>query len=264
MFDMKKLSKLAAVTLSATLMFGSVAQAAGGGTKIPHQDWSFSGPFGVYEHASIQRGFQVFKEVCSSCHSLDLIAFRNLQDVGFSEAEVKAIAAESTVMAEPNEDGEVLERDAKPSDFWPGPFANEQEAVAAHGTMPPDLSLMAKARVGGPDYIYALLTGYAAPTADDHLHDDAPEEGKHNVYFPGHVLAMAQPLYDGQVDYVDGTPNTLDQMSKDVSHFLMWAAEPNLDQRKSMGIKVMLFLLALTFITFLAYRRVARRVKDDH
>ena len=255
MFSMKKITGLAAVALSATLVLGSTAFAAGDGVKIPKQDWSFNGPFGVFDRAAQQRGFQVFNEVCSGCHALDFVAFRNLQDIGFSAAETKAIAAESTVMAEPNEEGEVLERPAKPSDFWPNPYANAQAAAAINGgKAPPDLSLMAKARKGGPDYIYALLTGYEE-------HEGTPEGLHYNKYFPGHYIAMAEPLTDGAVDYIDGTPNTLPQMASDVTQFLMWTAEPKMEDRKVLGIKVMLFLLALTVITYLAYRRVARRVK---
>lgn len=254
MFEMKKTLKLAAAALTATVIASTTVLAAGGAVKLPTQDWSFDGPFGVFDRASQQRGFQVFKEVCSSCHSLDYIAFRNLQDLGFSEAEVKAIAAESEVAAEPNDEGEIVDRPAKPSDFWPAPYANAKEAASVNGgKAPPDLSLMAKARKGGPDYIYAIMTGYEE-------HDGTPEGLHYNKYFPGHYIAMGAPLSDGQVDYVDGTPNTVEQMSRDVSHFLMWAAEPKLEDRKTLGVRVMLFLLALTFIAFLAYRRVSKKV----
>ena len=255
MFEMKKTVKLASAAVAALFMTVSVASAAGNAPKAPKQDWSFNGPFGVFDRGAQQRGFQVFQEVCSSCHALDYIAFRNLQDIGFSEDEVKAIAAEYQVAAEPNDEGEIVDRAAKPSDFWPAPYANAKEAASVNGgKAPPDLSLMAKARVGGADYIYALMTGYEE-------RDDTPDGLHYNEYYPGHYIAMAAPLSDGQVDYVDGTPNTVEQMSKDVSHFLMWAAEPKLEDRKVLGVKVILFLLVLTLITFLAYRRVSKKVK---
>jgi ubiquinol-cytochrome c reductase cytochrome c1 subunit len=255
MSKMNKTFKLVTAAFAAMVVSTSAAFAAGDLVKAPKQDWSFNGPFGVFDRASQQRGFQVFQEVCASCHSLEYIAFRNLTDIGFSADEAKAVAAEYQVPSEPNDEGEIVDRAAKPSDFWPSPYANAKEAAATNnGKAPPDLSLMAKARVGGADYIYGLLTGY-----EDH--EGTPENLHYNKYFPGHYIAMAAPLSDGAVDYVDGTPNTVEQMAKDVSHFLMWAAEPKLEDRKSLGVRVMLFLLVLTFITFLAYRRVSKKVK---
>ncbi len=232
------------------------AFAAGDAVKLPSYDWSFEGVFGTYDKASMQRGLQVYKDVCAGCHSLDLVAMRNLLDLGYSADEVKAFAADYTVEDGPNGEGEMFERAGKPSDYFPNPFPNEQAAAASNsGKAPPDLSLMAKARVGGPTYIRALLTGY----------EDTPEgldieDGMYNKYFPGHQIAMASPLYEEAVEYSDGTPATIDQMAADVSHFLMWAAEPKLEARKSTGIKVMIFLIIFTLVMYAAKRKVFAKV----
>ena len=220
--------------------------------------WSFDGHFGTFDRAAIQRGFQVYREVCASCHGMSRIAFRNLQEVGFSEAEVKTLAAEYSYQALDGE-GEEIERPGKPSDRLPSPFANEDAARAANnGAYPPDLSLMVKARHDGANYTYSLLTGY----------EDAPEgfglgEGMHyNPYFEGRQIAMAPPLImDDQVAYEDGTAATIDQMAKDVVIFMQWAAEPEMEARKSMGIKVLLFLLIFTGFFIIAKKRIWKDVK---
>ncbi len=232
------------------------AFAAGDAVKLPSYDWSFEGVFGTYDKASMQRGLLVYKEVCSGCHSLDLVAMRNLLDLGYNADEVKAFAAEYTVEDGPNDEGEMFERDGKPSDHFPAPFPNEKAAAASNGgKAPPDLSLMGKARVGGPTYIRALLTGYT----------DAPEgfdagDLNYNTYFPGHLIGMAAPLFEDGVEYSDGTPATVEQMAADVSHFLMWAAEPKLEARKSTGIKVMIFLIIFTLVMYAAKRKVFAKV----
>ncbi len=243
----------AAVVAASLLGSATAAIAAGPSIPVPSQNWSFSGVFGTFDRAAAQRGFQVYKEICAGCHSLDYIHFRNLADLGFSEAEVKAIAAEYDVPAAPNEEGEIEDRPARPSDRWPNPFPNANAARAANGgALPPDLSLIVEARGGGADYLYALLTGY----------DEVPEgtevgEGmSYNTYYPGHQIAMAQPLYGDDVEYADGTAATLEQHAADVTTFLTWAAEPNLEQRRQMGVTVILFLLVLTGLLYASKRKI--------
>lgn len=272
---------LSVLALAGMVIGGSAGLAAAaeeGGT--PHyplkppveEDWSFAGPFGTYDRGQLQRGLKVYKEVCAACHSMDLVAFRTLQDLGYSPAQVQALAAEYTVQDGPNADGEMFERPAIPSDYFPSPFPNPEAAAAANGgAAPPDFSLIAKARgvtrgfptfvfdiftqyaEGGPDYIHSLLTGY----------EDPPEgvevaEGTHyNPYFiAGSALAMAPPLSDDQVTYDDGAPQTVDQYSRDVSAFLMWAAEPHMEARKKTGFSVMVFLVLFAGLVWATKRRV--------
>ncbi len=219
----------------------------------PARDWSFSGVFGQFKRADMQRGLQVYREVCSGCHSLRLIHFRNLAALGYDEDEVKAIAVEFTVIDGPDDEGEMFERPGRPADRFPSPFANDKAAAAANnGAVPPDLSLMAKARDDGPNYIHALLTGYEEPPADIEVIEGA----NYNPYFPGSQIAMAAPLFEDAVEYADGTPATVEQMAADVTTFLMWAAEPTLEERKRMGIKVMLFLLVFTGVLYAVKRKV--------
>lgn len=241
---------------AALLLMGMVsapALAAGDVVAPPKIKWSFDGFTGTFDRPSLQRGFQVYKEVCAACHSMDYIAYRNLQDIGLSELEVKALAAQIMVEDGPNDEGEMFERAGLPSDYFKAPYPNEQAARAVNnGAFPPDLSLMAKARVGGADYLHALLMGY----------EDAPEGfelGKgmyYNKYFAGHQIAMPKPLSDGMVTYADGTESTVDQMSRDVTEFLMWAAEPKLEARKQMGLKVMLFLAVFAGVMYGVKRKV--------
>jgi len=259
----------------AAILAVGVAQTAWAaeGPKPPKQDWSFSGIFGTFDAAARQRGLQVYREVCSACHSLDFIAFRDLADLGYSEDEVKAIAAQYSVVDGPNDEGEMFEREGRPYDYFPAPFANKKAAAAANGgAVPPDLSLMTKARDGGPDYLYALLTGYAEVPDDwqtdpafSYLKEEFESQGREfemidglsfNHYFPGHQIAMAAPLSEGVVEYEDGTEASVEQMAHDVTTFLMWAAEPNLEARKSMGINVMLFLFFFTGVMYAAKRKI--------
>ncbi|UVK40949.1 cytochrome c1 [Mesorhizobium sp. AR10] len=236
-------------------------------------DWSFAGPFGTYDKAQLQRGLKVYKEVCAACHSMNLVAFRTLEDLGYSEAQVKALSAEYTVQDGPNDAGDMFERPGKPSDHFPAPFPNEQAAAAANGgAAPPDMSLLAKARgvvrgfpqfvfdiftqyaQGGPDYIHSLLTGYdEQPPAGMVI----PEGTHYNPYFMSGVsLTMPKPLSDGQVTYDDGSPQTVDQYSRDVSAFLMWAAEPHMEDRKKTGFRVLVFLLLFGALVYLTKRKV--------
>lgn len=240
--------------------------------KPKQMDWSFAGPFGKYDKAQLQRGLKVYTEVCSACHSMNLVAFRTLEDLGYSEAQVKAFAANYEVTDGPNADGEMFTRKAVPSDHFPSPFPNKEAAAAANGgAAPPDFSLIAKARgvtrgfptfvfdiftqyqQGGPDYIHALLTGYQEPPEGVEV-----AEGTHyNPYFiAGQALAMAQPISDGQVTYDDGAPETLEQYSQDVAAFLMWAAEPHLEDRKRTGFMVMVFLAIFTALIYLTKKSV--------
>ncbi len=228
------------------------AEAAEGAVP-PAQDWPFSGIFGTYDRAATQRGFQVYKEVCASCHGMRLLSYRNLQQLGFSEAEVQAIAAQYQVQDGPDDEGTMFERPARPSDRFVSPFPNEQAARAANnGAYPPDMSVLAKARAHGPDYIYAMLTGYHEPPPNVTL-----MAGMHyNEYFPGHQIAMPNMLSDGGVTYMDGTEATVRQQSWDVTNFLMWAAEPHMEDRKQMGIRVVLFLLIFTGLMYAVKRKI--------
>lgn len=254
-FAMNKLVPFSAgLALATGLILGSSAVQAAEGAKIPSYDWSFDGIFGEYDRGALQRGLQVYREVCAGCHSLDLVRFRNLADLGYNEEEIKAFAAEATVIDGPDDEGEMFERPGLPKDPFPAPFPNEKAAAASNGgAVPPDLSLMAKARIGGPNYLRALLTGYE---------DEAPEskeilEGlNYNHYFPGNQIAMAPPLFEDGVEYADGTPATVDQLAADVTHFLMWAAEPKMELRKSLGIKAMLFLVLLTGLFYAVKKKV--------
>jgi ubiquinol-cytochrome c reductase cytochrome c1 subunit len=237
----------------------------------PRREWSFAGPFGRYDQAQLQRGFQVYREVCSNCHSLELVAFRNLADPGgpgFSEAQVKALAATYKIKDGPNDAGEMFERPGRPSDYFPWNFPNEQAAKAALGAAPPDMSLLAKARTyergfplflidpfiqyqeQGADYIDALLNGY---TNDNDLN--------WNEYFPGHKIAMPKPLSDGFVDYADGSPKTVQQYAKDASAFLMWAAEPKLEERKRLGFRVLVFLIVYAGMLLVVKKKIWYRAE---
>lgn len=255
---------IAAIGLSAA------AVAAEGEQHAPENHaWSFEGPFGTYDDHAVQRGFQIYQEVCSSCHSMNLMRFRNLgQHGGPFEAEefpnpndnpiVMQIAAGYQVEDGPNEDGDMFMRDGLPSDAFPAPFANEQQARASNGgAYPPDLSLIVKARSGGADYVRSLLLGYEEAPHDAHL---SPGQ-YYNAYFPGGAIAMAPPLMDDIVSYTDGTPATLEQMAEDVATFLTWAGDPHMEARKQMGAMVLIYLFIFAVLVYLAYRQVWRNVK---
>ena len=234
-----------------------VAFSAGEKIYYPKQQWSFSGITGTFDRASQQRGLQVYKEVCSGCHGLRLLAYRNLKSIGYNDDEIKAFASENNVNAI-NDDGETVERPARPSDKFVSPYPNEQAArVANGGAYPPDLSLIVKARADGANYLHALLTGYVDAPAEKKV----PDGMYYNKYYPGNLIGMPQPLYDEGVVYADGTKATPEQMAKDVTAFLAWAAEPEMEDRKRLGISVMLFLLVLTLLSYFAMKQIWAPIK---
>lgn len=286
LFNISKRSLLSiCVAGSAVMMAGSGAQASSYPINAPKtQDWTFSGMFGSYDNAQLQRGFQVYREVCAGCHSMELLSFRNLGEPGgpeFSEEEVKAIAAEYDVVGGPDSEGEMFDRPAVPADRFPSPFPNVEAAAASNNNAyPPDFSLLAKARgvsrgfptfifdlftqyqESGPDYIYSLLTGYEDAPEDAHG-EELPEGTFYNPYFVGGMsLSMGPPLDEEIVDYAEeDIPETVDQYAKDVVAFMMWAAEPKLEQRKQLGFKVIIFLLIFAGLVYASKRRVWASVK---
>ena len=242
-----------ALALAISLFAAAPAHAAGEAIAIPDAKFSFDRMFGTYDRASAQRGFQVYKEVCAACHSLRLLSYRNLRELGLTEAQVAAIAAQVEIKDGPNDEGQMFERPGRPADRFRSPFANDAAARSANnGALPPDLSVMAKARAGGADYLFALLTGYVDPPAGVTVMD-----GMHfNRYYPGNQIAMGAPLNPDQVDYADGTSATVEQMAHDVSTFLQWAAEPELEQRRALGVKIIIFLTILAGLTYAVKRKV--------
>ena len=241
--------------------------------------WSFAGPFGKFDRGQLQRGFKVYREVCSVCHGLKLIAFRNLADpggLGFTTAQAQAVAAEYKIQDGPNDQGEMFERPGRLADYFPPPFPNDQAARARYNAVPPDLSVIAKARgiergfpywvfdlitqyqEQGPDYVTALLQGYEAnPPAGFTL----PPGSFYNKYYPAHAIVMPPPLSDQRVEYTDGSPMTVEQYAKDISAFLMWAAEPHLDQRKRVGMQVFIFLVIFAGLLYFTKKKVWYQVE---
>jgi ubiquinol-cytochrome c reductase cytochrome b/c1 subunit len=270
----------AVVAISISGVAPTIAADDHGATQPLRQKWSFWGPVGTYDQAQLQRGFKVYREVCSVCHGLNLLSFRNLGQPGgpgYSEAQVKQIASEYKVQDGPNDQGEMFERDGRPADRFPPPWPNENAARARYNAVPPDMSVIAKARgyergfplfivdalpgfsyqEHGVDYVVALLKGYKdKPPSGVTL----AAGGNYNEYFPGHSIAMPPPLTDGRVDYTDGTKNDLDQQAKDVAAFMMWAAEPHLEARKRIGFQVMIFLLIFAGLMYFTKKRVWRDV----
>jgi ubiquinol-cytochrome c reductase cytochrome c1 subunit len=268
--------KLILAAVAALTLGSATAQAAGDAYHPPLKtpSWSFEGLFGRYDQAQLRRGFQIYQEVCSSCHGLRLVAYRNLAALGFTEDEIKEIAAEKEIIVEHNDEGEMLNEDgdffyrpAKPSDRFVDPFPNDAAAISANGALPPDLSLMAKARVGGPDYIYSFLMGFveeASEIPEEVLNQKGfvvNEDKNFNLYFPGYYNSMPPQIYSELVEYEDGTPMTARQHAQDITAFLNWTAEPELDERKSLGWKVMLFLLVLTVLLYALKRKIWADVK---
>ncbi|MEA1830593.1 cytochrome c1 [Methylobacterium durans] len=278
-----KTTRVLAASLFAALLGASALPALGAeAPQPPREKWSYAGVFGRFDQAQLQRGFQVYKEVCAACHSMKLVAFRNLSQEGgpgYSAAQVKALAATYQVKDGPNDSGEMFERPGRPADTFPPPFPNDQAAAAANGgKAPPDFSVLAKARtyergfpwfisdalpfVGyseqGVDYIHALLNGYEDPPEGK----EVPAGTYYNEYYPGHLIAMPKPISDGQVTYPKNdagepvVPETVDQYSKDVSAFMAWAAEPHMMARKALGFRVILFLILLSGLLYYVKKRV--------
>jgi ubiquinol-cytochrome c reductase cytochrome c1 subunit len=246
------------IALAIGVGLGGAARALEEAPEPPHQQWPFEGVFGTYDTAASQRGFQVYKEVCSACHAVKHLAFRNLEEIGYTEDQVKGIAAQYQVTDGPNDEGQMFQRPARPSDPIPGPFPNDQAARAANnGALPPDLSLITKAREGGPDYVYAILNGFKDPPAGFKVNEGM----YYNQYFTGHQIKMPPPLTQtDQLKYADGTQATVPQMSHDVVSFLSWAAEPNLNDRHRIGFKVILFLIIATGVFYAAKRKIWSRI----
>ena len=224
-------------------------------------DWTFKGLFGKFDRASLQRGYQVYTEVCAACHSMKYLSYRNLMEEGgpeFSEAQAKAIAAQFEITDGPNSEGEMFQRPAKLSDKFVMPYPNAKAAQAANGgAYPPDMSVLAKARKGGVDYLYSLLLGYEDPPIGVSL-----DEGVHyNKFMYGNKIKMPAPLSDDLIEYTDGTKATAEQMSKDVTNFLMWSAEPHLEQRHKTGFRVIAYLIILTVLVYFTMKKIWSRVE---
>ena len=226
-------------------------------THIPKEKWSFDGPFGTFDRASAQRGFQVYKEVCSNCHSMRLLSYRDLGGIGLNAEQVKAIASAVQIGGSTDDSGQPIDRPGLPSDKFKSPHANEKAARAANGgALPPDQSLIIKAREDGSNYVHALLNGYKDAPAGVTV----PPGQYYNIYFPGKQLAMPPPLNEGQVTYADGTKATVEQMSRDVTTFLTWAANPEMEARKRMGVKAVLFLTLMAGLTYAVKKKIWKDV----
>lgn len=274
------LKAIAVLGLAAGVSQGALAQEEEHASETPHyplikpveQDWTFAGPFGTFDRAQLQRGLKVYRESCAACHGLSRVAFRTLDDLGYSEEQVRALAAEYQIEDGPDATGEMFMRPGIPSDYFPSPFPNAEAAAASNnGAAPPDLSLMAQARAvergfplfvfdiftqyaqGGPDYIYNLLTGYEEAPADVELQ---PGTYYNPHFIAGPALSMPPPLQDGLITYDDGAPETVEQYARDVTAFLMWAAEPHLEERKATGFVVMVFLIIFGVLLYLTKRKV--------
>jgi ubiquinol-cytochrome c reductase cytochrome c1 subunit len=250
-------------SVRAFVIAGAFALAAGSAvaqeTPEPEkQSWSFDGAFGTYDTAALQRGFEIYRQVCSNCHSMNLLSYHDLSGIGYNEAEIKAIAASVQVPDLPDDQGEIKDRPGRPSDHFKPPFANDQAAKAANnGALPPDQSLLVRGRKYGPDYIYALMNGYKDPPPDVKV----PDGLYYNVAFPGSKIAMPPPLSDDAVQYADGTKATLQQEAHDVATFLTWAADPTLNTRHRVGARVMIFLAVFSGVMYGVKRRVWSKIE---
>ncbi|MEK9716735.1 MAG: cytochrome c1 [Pelagibacteraceae bacterium] len=230
--------------------------------KLLNVNWSFNGFFGTFDRAQLQRGYQVYKEVCASCHSMKYLSYRNLSEKGgpeFSEAEVKALASQFQIKDGPNSDGEMFERPGLPSDKFKNPYPNDNAARSVNGgALPPDMSVIVKARAGGANYIYSILMGYEEAPAGYKLDSGV----YYNKYMSGNQIRMPKPISDGSVEYADGTSNSLSQISKDVTAFLTWAAEPHLEARKRIGFKTILYLLIFSILIFFSMKKIWSSIKS--
>ena len=255
--------KIIVLSFSLLLAFAAPSLGAGSGGELLKVDWSFKGLTGKFDRSSLQRGFQVYKEVCSSCHSMQYLSYRNLGEPGgpeFTEQEVKAIAASIEIEDGPDSQGEMFTRPGRPSDKFKSPYPNVNASIAANGgAYPPDMSVLVKARPGGSNYIYSVLMGYEDPLTGMTLDDGV----YYNKYMIGNKIKMSAPLSEDIVEYSDGTQATVEQMSKDVTTFLTWAAEPELEERHRTGVKVMIYLILLTTLVYLSMRKIWSRIDTE-
>ena len=240
------------IVLSPVILFSATTN-----VELMKQKWPFDGIFGRFDESSLQRGFQVYREVCAACHGIRHISYRDLKGIGYTNDEIKVIAADYEVKDGPNDDGEMFEREARPSDKFVGPYENDKIArLANNGAYPPDLSLIVKARADGANYLYSLLNGYKE--FPDNF--EASEGMYYNEFYPGNQIAMPSPLMDDIVEYSDGTEATQSQIAKDVTSFLAWTAEPELEERKSLGVKTLLFLILITIMLLGVKRKIWKDV----
>ena len=255
------LKSICFVIIFTTVGFGSIASEQS--HKLLNPEWSFKGFFGKFDRASLQRGYQVYNEVCASCHSIKYLSYRNLSEPGgpeFSEEQAKAIAAQFEVSDGPNSDGDMFTRPAKLSDKFVMPYQNEQEAKASNGgAYPPDFSVLVKARSGGANYIYSVLLGYEDPPSDITLDDGV----YYNRYMYGNKIKMPKPLSNDSVTYSDGTSATEEQMAKDVVTFLTWAAEPHLEARYKLGFRAIVYLIILTLLVYFSMKKIWSRTESE-
>ena len=225
--------------------------------KLKKQNWSFQGIFGRFDNSTLQRGLQVYQEVCSACHGVKRLRFRELTNLGFTKEQIVNYAKTFEILDGPNELGEMFIRPGEPTDTFVSPYKNKEEAIAINGAYPPDLSLLTKAMKNGPDYIYSLLVGYEDPPNDFEL----PDGLYYNPYHDGNVIAMPQPLYDEAIEYIDGTNASIHQLSYDIVNFLSWAAEPELQKTKALGLKVLIFLIVLTALLYVTMKEIWSRIE---
>jgi ubiquinol-cytochrome c reductase cytochrome c1 subunit len=271
------MKKFTTLLIAGFVAFTGFAYANEGAKEAEHVAYSFEGPFGKFDKAQLQRGYKIYKEVCANCHAMKFIAFRNLADhggPGFSEEQVKALAATFTVKDGPNASGEMFDRPGLASDHFPSPFANDEAAKAANGgAVPPDLSLITKARegwhgtfnqlmngIGGPQYVYSLLNGYETVPEELVAEQKANSKYYNPTFVSGHWIGMPAPLADGQVTFDDGAPNTVKDMAKDVSAFLAWTAEPKMEERKQTGFMVLIYLALLAGLLYLVKKKIWRDI----
>ena len=259
---MKKIIKTFLIILLFSTI-GSFSMASEQTEELLNPGWSFKGFFGKFDRASLQRGYQVYTEVCAACHSMKYLSYRNLAQQGgpeFSEDQAKIIASQFEVIDGPNSEGDMFTRPARLSDNFVGPYANEEAAKSANGgAYPPDMSVLVKARKGGASYIYSILLGYDDPPPDVSLEDGV----YYNTYMSGNKIKMSKPLSENLVQYSDGTQATEEQMAKDVSTFLAWAAEPNLEQRHKMGFRAVLYLIIITILVYFSMKKIWSRIETD-
>ena len=236
----------------------TILPSASSKVELMEQKWPFNGIFGRFDESSLQRGFQVYREVCAACHGIRHISYRDLKGIGYTNDEIKIIAADYEILDGPNDEGEMFEREARPSDKFVGPYENDQIArLANNGAYPPDLSLIVKARADGANYLYSLLNGYKE--FPDNF--EASEGMYYNEFYPGNQIAMPSPLMDDIVEYSDGTEASQSQIAKDITSFLAWTAEPELEERKSLGVKTLFFLILITIMLLGVKRKIWKDVE---